>query len=339
MRRRDFTIGVLLATATRSARAQQSAKQRRIAIVIPAGGVADISETGNDALGRRLYQPFFEELRRLGEVEGQNLTIERYSAEGRSEDPAELARAVVSRNPDVIVAVTNPTALAIRAATSTIPIVWIGADAIRFGLVTNLARPGGNITGVSRYDLEFYGKLLQLLKEVVPSASRLGWLTARRTREGTYGQVTQWAFQDAAEQLGASLVPMLVQESTESEYRRVFAEIAPAPPDALAVSDIADLFSHSRLIVALVEKTRLPAIYGYREYVEAGGLMAYGGVLGELGRRMADDVHEILNGAKPGDIPIYQQTEFALIINLKAAEALGLTMPPSLLARADDAIE
>jgi putative tryptophan/tyrosine transport system substrate-binding protein len=153
MRRRDFTIGVLLATATRSARAQQSAKQRRIAIVTPAGAVADISETGNDALGRRLYQPFFEELRRLGEVEGQNLTIERYSGEGRSEDPAELARAVVSRNPDVIVAVTNPTALAIRAATSTIPIVWIGADAIRFVLVTNLARPCGNITGVSRYDL------------------------------------------------------------------------------------------------------------------------------------------------------------------------------------------
>jgi putative tryptophan/tyrosine transport system substrate-binding protein len=339
MRRRDFTIGVLLATAMRSARAQQSAKQRRIAIVIPAGAVADISETGNDPLGRRLYQPFFEELRRLGEVEGQNLTIERYSGEARRESPADLAREIVSRNPDVIVAVTNPTALAILAATGTIPIVWIGADAIRFGLVTNLARPGGNITGVSRYDLEFYGKFLQILKEVLPSASRLGWLAPHRIWKGSYGQVTQRAFQDAAERLGVSLVPMLVQESTASDYRRVFAEIAPAPPDAIGVSDIADLFPYRRLIVELVERSRLPAIYGYREYVEAGGLMAYEGELGELGRRMADDVHEILNGAKPGDIPIYQQTEFALIINLKAAEALDLTIPPSLLARADEVIE
>ena len=239
----------------------------------------------------------------------------------------------------MIVAVTNPTALAIRAATATIPIVWIGADAIRFGLVSNLARPGGNITGVSRYDLEFYGKLLQILKEVVPSASRLGWLMPRRVWEGSYGQVTQRAFQDAAERLGVALVPMLVQEPTASEYRRVFAEIAPAPPDAIGVSDIADLFPQRRLIVELIEKTRVPAIYGYREYVEAGGLMAYEGELGELGRRMADNVHEILNGAKPGDIPIYQQTKFALIINLKAAEALGLTMPPSLLARADEVIE
>jgi putative ABC transport system substrate-binding protein len=239
----------------------------------------------------------------------------------------------------VIVAVTNPTALAIRAATATIPIVWIGADAIRFGLVSNLARPGGNITGVSRYDLEFYGKLLQILKEVVPSASRLGWLMPRRVWEGAYGQVTQRVFQDAAKRLGVSLIPMLVRDSTESEYRRVFAEIAPAPPDAIGVSDIADLFPYRRLIVELVERSRLPAIYGYREYVEAGGLMAYEGELGELGRRMANDVHEILNGAKPVDIPIYQQTEFALIINLKAAEALGLTMPPSLLARADQVID
>ena len=339
MRRRDFAIGVLLATATLSTQAQQSAKQRRIAIVIPAGAVADISETGNDPLGRRLYQPFFEELRRLGEVEGQNLTVERYSGEGRREGPADLAREVVSRNPDVIVAVTNPTALAIRAATATIPIVWIGADAIRFGLVSNLARPGGNITGVSRYDLEFYGKLLQILKEVVPSASRLGWLMPRRVWEGAYGQVTQRVFQDAADRLGVSLIPMLVQDSTESEYGHVFAEIAPAPPDAIGVSDIADFFPYRRLIVELVERSRLPAIYGYREYVEAGGLMAYEGELGELGRRMGDDVHEILNGAKPGDIPIYQQTAFALIINLKAAEALGLTMPPSLLARADQVID
>ena len=122
--------------------------------------------------------------------------------------------------------------------------------------------------------------------------------------------------------------PDAAQESTPSEYQRVFAEIAPERPDAIIVSDIGDLVPYRQLIVELVAKSRLPAIYGYREYVEAGGLMAYGVDLGELGRRMADDVHQIINGTKPGDIPIYQATKFDFIINLKAAQALGLTIPP-----------
>ena len=147
MRRRDFAIGLLLASAAQSVRAQETAKQHRIAIVIPAGPVAVISEASGDALGRRLYQPFFEELRRLGDVEGPNLIVERYSGEGRPEGFPDLARHVVSRNPDVIVASTNPVALAVRAATGTIPIVWIGAEPIRYGLATSLARPGGNLTG------------------------------------------------------------------------------------------------------------------------------------------------------------------------------------------------
>jgi putative tryptophan/tyrosine transport system substrate-binding protein len=226
MRRRDFTTGLLLAAAVGTLRAREAIKQHRIAIVVPAGAINHISATSDDSLSRRLYQPFFEEQRRLGEVEGQNLIIERYSAEGRPEDYADLAREIVARNPDVIVAVTNPVALAVRAATGTIPIVWIGVDAIRLGLVTNLARPGGNITGVSRYDAEFYAKLLQILKEVVPSASKLGWLTPRRTWEGAYGQVFQRAFQEAAEQLRFSVLPMLVEQSTPAEYQRVFAQIA-----------------------------------------------------------------------------------------------------------------
>jgi putative ABC transport system substrate-binding protein len=132
---------------------------------------------------------------------------------------------------------------------------------------------------------------------------------------------------------------MLLRESTASEYQRVFAESAAEHPDALIVNDIADHFPYRKLIVELAEKSRLPAIYGYREYVEAGGLMAYGSDLGELMRRMADDVHQILNGTKPGDIPIYQSTKFELVINLKAAKALGLALPLSLLARADELIE
>jgi len=339
LRRREFTIGLLLAAAIRSAQAQGSAKQHRIAIVIPAGPVAVISETSNDTLLRRLYQPFFEELRRLGDVEGQNLILERYSGEGHPERFAALAREIAGRNPDVIVASTNPVALAARAANSTIPIVWIGADPIAGGLVTSLAHPSASITGVSLFDYETQAKRLQILKDVVPAASKVAYLSPRGAWENAGGQAQQRVLQQVGRRLELSVIPMLLEESTPSEYRRVFAEIAPERPDALIVSDIGDLVPYRQLIVELAEKSRLPAIYGYREYVEAGGLMAYGVDLGELGRRMADDVHEILNGTKPGDIPIYQATRFPFVINLEAARALGLTIPPSLLARADEVIE
>jgi putative ABC transport system substrate-binding protein len=139
--------------------------------------------------------------------------------------------------------------------------------------------------------------------------------------------------------LEISLVGMPLKESTPSEYQRAFAEIAPERPDAIIVHDIADLIPFRELIVGLVEKSRLPAIYGYRDYVAAGGLMAYEADLDDVRRRMADDVHQMRNGAKPGDIPIYQATKFAFVINLNAAKAIGLTLPPSLLARADEVIE
>jgi putative tryptophan/tyrosine transport system substrate-binding protein len=339
MRRRDFTIGLLLASATRSVRAQRPAKQHRIAIVIPAGAVDAISETGGDTLLRRLYQPFFEELRRLGDVEGQNLIVERYSGEGRPEGFPDLAREIAGRKPDLIVASTNPVALAARAADGTIPIVWIGVDPIAAGLVTSLAHPAGNVTGVSLFDNETHAKRLQIIKDVVPSASKIAYLTPRRAWETAGGQSLQRALQEVARRLELSVIPMLIRESTPSEYQRVFAEIAPERPDAIIVSDIGDLVPYRQLIVELTGKSRLPAIYPYREYVEAGGLMAYGIDLGELGRRMADDVHEILNGTKPGDIPIYQSTSFALVINLKAAKTLGLAIPPALLALADEGIE
>jgi putative ABC transport system substrate-binding protein len=165
MRRRDFTIGLLLASATQSAWAQERAKQHRIAIITPAGPVAVLSDTGP-----RAWPAFFDELRRLGDVEGQNLTVERYSGEGRPENYADLAREVVSRNPDAIVAITTPIAEAARMANDAIPIVWIGVETIGVGLVTSLARPGRNITGVNLYDYEIWGKRLQILKEAVPSA-------------------------------------------------------------------------------------------------------------------------------------------------------------------------
>jgi putative ABC transport system substrate-binding protein len=330
MRRRDFTIGLLLAVATQSVRAQGPPKQHRIAIITPAGPVAAISDTGP-----RAWPAFFDELRRLGDVEGQNLTIERYSGEGRPERYVDLAREVVNRNPDVIVAITTPIAEAARAANGAIPIVWIGVETIGVGLVTSLARPGGNITGVNLYDYEIWGKRLQILKEAVPAASKVAFLLPRRTWENVYGQLLR----EISRRLEISLIGMPLDESTPSEYKHVFAKIAPERPDAIIVHDIGDLVPYRHLIVELVEKSRLPAMYGWRDYVEAGGLMAYEADLGEARRRMADDVHEILNGAKPSDIPIYQATKFELVINLKAAATIGLTIPPAILARADEVIE
>jgi putative tryptophan/tyrosine transport system substrate-binding protein len=330
MRRRDFTAGVLLACAARTARAEERAKQHRIAIVIASGPVARINDPAS-----RAWQVFWQELRRLGDIEGQNLTVERYSGEGRPEGYADLAREVVSRNPDVIVPISPPIMQAVSAATSTIPIVGSGAYT-RLGLVPSLARPGGNITGIT-VDVgeEINGKRLQILKEAVPSASKVAVLAMRTAWEGTDGQ----QFREAGRQLAISLIPLLLQESTPLEYQRVFGEFAQPSPDAIIISGTAELYPYRQLIVELVEKSRWPAMYPYREYAEAGGLMAYGTDLAELWQRIADDLHQVLNGAKPADIPIYQPTKFEFLINLKAAKAIGLTIPPALLAIADEVIE
>jgi putative tryptophan/tyrosine transport system substrate-binding protein len=294
VRRLDFTIGLLLAAAMQSAQAQERAKQRRIAIVVPAGPVARISDAGD-----RFGQAIFEEFRQLGDVEGQNLTVERYSGEGRPEGYADLARGVVNRNPDVIVAITDAIAKAVRAAAGTTPIVWVGGDPIQAGLATSLPRPGGNITGVTVYvGIEIWGKRLQILKEAVPSASKAAFLTTRTSSAFTAEQL-----REISRGLEITLIDIPLHEATPSELRRVFAEIPEHRPDAIMVSSIGDLVPYRQLIVELVEKSRLPAMYPWRDYMDVGGLMAYASDLGEIGRRLADDAHQILNGTKPGDIP------------------------------------
>ena len=330
MRRREFTIGLLLAATPRTGRAQEPAKQHRIAIVIASGPVTRLNDPRSHA-----WQAFWEELRRLGDVEGENLTVERYSGEGRPAGYAELAREVVSRNPDVIVPISASILQAVSAATSTIPIVASGAD-ISLGFVPSLARPAGNITGVTVTGYEIYGKRLQILKEAVPSASKVALLDMPT---GADGQQRREALREASRLLGISLTDIVLQESTPSEYQRVFAEIPKDRPDAMIVSGISELFPYRQLIAELAEKSRLPAMYPFRDYVEVGGLMAYGTDLAELWRRLADDVHQVLNGAKPGDIPVYQPTKFEFLLNLKAAKALGLTIPPAVLASADEVIE
>jgi putative tryptophan/tyrosine transport system substrate-binding protein len=189
------------------------------------------------------------------------------------------------------------------------------------------------------FDAEFDVKRLQILKEAAPSASKVAYLTMRKTWEGAFKRTYQPATQQASERLQISLMPMLLEEAIPPDIQHAFADIAPDPPNAIMVAGIGELIPYRQLIVELVEKSRLPAMYSLREFVEAGGLMAYEPDFSEAARRMADDVHEILNGANSGDIPIYQASKFEFVVNLKAAKALDLTIPPSLLARADEVIE
>jgi putative ABC transport system substrate-binding protein len=286
--------------------------------------------------GGSAWRAFFRELRRLGYIEGENLIIERYSAEGHHERYADLARQIVTRKPDVIVTGTNPVVIAFKAATSTIPVVAFMLDPLKAGLVTSLARPGGNLTGITLDPgVDIWGKRLQMLKEAVPSTAKAAFLGMREGWEGSSGQTLR----DAAGRLGISLVFMLPEKGTPSEIERVFAAMEQQRLDAVLVSGEGDLYANRQLIAQLVQEKRLPAMCPYRDYVEAGALMGYAVDLAELLRRMADDVHQILKGAKPGDIPIYQPTKFELLINVKAAKALGLTLPPALLATAAEMIE
>jgi putative tryptophan/tyrosine transport system substrate-binding protein len=334
MRRRELItlLGGAAAAWPLAARGQPSATQRQIAIFHPAIPTTLLTETG----GGSAWRAFFAELRRLGYIEGKNLIIERYSAEGHHERYADLAREIVARNPDVIVTGTNPVVIAFKAATSTIPVVAFMLDPLHAGLVTSLARPGGNLTGITLDPgIEIWGKRLELLKEAIPSTAKAAFLGMRDGWEGSSGQVLR----DAGGRLGISLAFMLPQKGTPAEIERVFAAMEQQRPDAVLVSGEGDLYANRQLIVELAEKNRLPAMCPYRDYVEAGGLMAYAVDLAELLRRMADDVHQILKGAKPGDIPIYQPTKFELLINLKTAKALGLTLSSALLAHAAEVIE
>jgi putative tryptophan/tyrosine transport system substrate-binding protein len=234
----------------------------------------------------------------------------------------------------VIIAVTHAVAQAVRPVTGTTPIVWIGGDPMLVALATSLARPAGNVTGVTVFaGAEIFGKRRQFLKEAVPAASEVAWLTTR-TSAGNDEQL-----HEAGRRLGISVIDMALQGSITSEVERLFADVARKRLDAIMVNSHGDLLAHRQLIVALAEKTRRPAIYPWREYVEAGGLMAYATDLVQLSRRVATDVHQIFDGAKAGDIPIYEPTKYEFLIDLKAANDFGLTIPPAPLAQADEVIE
>ncbi|MEP6943382.1 MAG: ABC transporter substrate-binding protein [Betaproteobacteria bacterium] len=334
MKRREFIAGLGGAAAAAwplRARTQRPAQQR-IAIFHPAIPTNLLTETG----GGSAWRAFFSELRHFGYVEGGNLIIERYSAEGHHERYADIAREIVSRNPDVIVTGPNPPVIAFAAATRTIPVVAFMLDPLKAGLVTSLSRPGGNLTGITLdAGIEIWPKRLQMLKEAVPSTRKVAFLGMREGWEGSSGQVLK----DAGSRLGISVTLMFPREGTPSEITQVFAAMEQQRIDAVLVSGEGDLYANLQLIAELAAKNRLPMLGPYRDYVEAGGLMAYAVDLAELLRRMADDVHKILKGAKPGDIPIYQPTKFEILINVKTAKALGLNLSPALLARAAEVFQ
>ena len=321
-------VGTLLLgifSAPPAAAAQQPGKVHRIGI-LPSGPIS---------ARWHLWEAFRQGLRDLGYVEGQNMLLVVRSPEERPERLPELAVELVRLKIDIIVTGGTPATLAAKQATATIPIVMpVSGDPVESGLVASLARPGGNVTGFSVIAPELAGKRLQLLKEVVPGASRVAVLSNPTT---PFAALVVKETQAAARALGVQLQSLEVR--TPDDIDRAFEATIRGRASGVIVPEDPLILSHRARIAALAAKSRLPAIYGFRESVDAGGLMSYAANFSDLYRRSATLVDKILKGAKPADLPVEQPTRFELVINLKTAKALGLTIPQSVLIRADQVIE
>jgi ABC-type uncharacterized transport system substrate-binding protein len=329
MRRRAFiTLLGGAAAWPLAAHAQQSGKTPRIGTLMP--GPSELSEATLNA--------FMRGLRELGYTEGQNIAIERRYADWKLDRLPELAADLVRLKVDVIVALSTPPGRAAKQATSTIPIVVAGmADPVGDELVASLARPNGNVTGTTFLGPELIAKRLGLLKEAVPGAFRVAVLW----HPGVYSERTMGDMlnetEAAARTLGMQL--QLLGARGPNDFDEAFSAMNRDRADALLLFPSPMLYLEHRRIVDLAAKSRLPAMYAAREFVDAGGLMAYGANLPDLFRRSATYVDKILKGVSPADLPVEQPTKFELVINLKTAKALGLEVPPTLLARADEVIE
>ena len=330
MKRRDFLFAAAVLVPTmHHAMAQQAAAKMRLAVI----GFAKVEDL---RIGRNAYATvFFEELKRLGYVEGENLVVERY--EFRRERIADIAREVVDTHPDVVVCYGTPMTASLKALTSAIPIVAMTGDPIRFGLISSLAHPGGNITGVSSdAGVGVWAKRLELLSIAVPKLVNVLFVSTEGGWIGAGGQ----AVREAAQKLGISLVRATVNSPyDEAEYRRVFSSIQRDQLDGAILSDEGEHASKKLLLVQLIGQIRLPAIYPARDQVEAGGLMAYVSDINFAIRRQVAQVVEVLRGANPGDIPYFQSDRFELVINLRTAKELGLEIPDGLVAGAAAVIE
>src|SRR5215204_5621548 len=334
MRRRQFLASLAGASTLPLGAAAQERKLPLLAMVHPSNPVEVMSRGGRLSEGNRA---FLEELTRLGYVEGETIRIDRWTAAGKPERFAALAQEVAQSRPDIIHVISARLAQQLKAASSEIPIVAMTADPIAWGLAASMARPGGNVTGVTAdVGVELVTKHVELLKELTPTASRLGLLAPKAVLESVYART----FRDAAEKVGATIIPLSLESPiNEAEYRRVFAVIPAEQVHGLLVGDTPEHFANRSLIFELAADHRIPAMYPVADYARGGGLMAYGTVFPELMRRMAQLIDQILKGAKPSEMPFEQPTRLHLVINLKTAKALGLTIPPTLLTRADEVIE
>jgi putative ABC transport system substrate-binding protein len=329
VRRRAFIAGLGSAAASwpLPARAQQADRVRRIGVLM------HTTSDEPDALAG--MAAFLQGLQGAGWEVGRNVRIETRWSSG---DPARLrknASDLVALNPDVILAASGPTLPALVQATRTVPIVFAQAiDPVGSGSIKGLSHPGGNATGFLQFEYDLAGKWLELLKEVSPQVKRVG--VCREFNTG--GSVGQWAvIQAFSREAGVELTPIIPRSVADIE--RSLTEFTQSPGGGLivVVSTLAHI--HRELIVTLAARHRLPAVYPYRSYVAAGGLMSYGPGLIDQYRRAAGYVDRILKGEKPANLPVQAPTKYELVINLKTAKALGLTVPPTLLARADEVIE
>ncbi|HEX8164884.1 MAG TPA: ABC transporter substrate-binding protein [Beijerinckiaceae bacterium] len=304
--------------------AQPSGRSGRIARV----GILDFA----DAQDVRAEQ-FRQALKALGYVEGQNLALVQRFADGQMDRLPGLAAELLGENVDVMIAI-GPATWAAKRATTTVPIVIaFSGDPVRNGMVPNLARPGGNITGFSYMSTELAGKRVELLHQAFPSG-RIGILY-NPDEPATVLEMAET--ESAARALGAALQPLPARHPDELES--AFAIAASANVGALLVFSHGFAVLHERRIIETAARQRLPVMYGWRDFVDKGGLLSYGPDIGSLVRKAATYVDRIVKGEKPGDLPVEQPTKFELVINLKTAKSLGLTIPPSLLARADEVIE
>ncbi len=327
MRRREF-ITLLVSVAIvfpLAVRAQQARKIHTIGLL----------SAGSPDLTAPQAVVFPDALRELAWIEGKNVAFERRYAENQVERLPELAAELVRLNVDVIVAIGTLAPLAAKRATTTIPIVMTAAgDPLGSGLVASLARPGGNVTGMSLMAPDLGGKRLELLKEVLPGLSRVAvlWNAANPYPALVFKQT-----QAAGRILGIQVQSLEVR--SPDDFDGTFEAARRQRPDALITVEDPLTFNYRKLIADFTAGHQLPALHGIREFVTAGGLMSYGANLADLFRRAAGNVDKIFKGAKPADLPVQQPTKFELVINLNAAKALGLTVPPTLLARADEVIE
>jgi putative ABC transport system substrate-binding protein len=318
----DAALALLAAPA--AATAQQAAKVQRI------GVLGSATAAGN----RVRVDAFRQGLRDLGYTEGQNIAIEYRWADGHYDRLPNLAKEMVARNPDVIVSTGGrPTAVALRAATKTIPVIFLTVDPVADGIVLSLLRPGGNLTGLDVFSAELDTKRLAILKEALPKISRV---TVLWNPANLSGVPQRNRTEIAAHTLGIQLNVLDVR--VPSDIDTVFAVITRERPDALLVLNDAMIDSQRDRIVQLTAQARLPAMYQWREFAEAGGLMSYGADLTQMYRRAASYVDKILKGAKPADLPVEQPTKYELVVNLKTASTLGVTIPQSVVLLADRVI-